>query len=53
MKLLESDMTLKGYSGERMVPKEKVEVNVEINIQKCALTMYAVDSMGPPLFGRD
>ena len=52
-KLSDSEMTLRGYSGERISPKGKVDVEVEINGHKDHLTMYVVDSTGPPLFGRD
>lgn len=51
--LCDTEIVLRSYSGERMIPIGKFEVNVQFgNFQK-TLEILVIDTNGPPLVGRD
>ena len=51
--LRESPITLKTYSGEKIVPLGVMTVSVSLNNQKKEQDLFVVSQQGPPLFGRD
>ncbi len=51
--LLDSNIVLKTYTGERIRPIGKVNVSVEINDTRAWLDLTVIDRGGPALFGRD
>ena len=51
--LVDTIAILKTYSGEKIKPEGKLLVRVEHNDQVKNLTLYVVETQGPPLFGRD
>ena len=51
--LKNTNITLKTYSGEKVVPLGVFEVKVEHEGQTAMLKLYAVEKGGPALFGRD
>ena len=51
--LRESPITLKTYSGEKIVPLGVMTGSVSLNNQKKELDLFVVSQQGPPLFGRD
>ena len=52
-KLSNTPITLKTYSGEKVIPLGVFEVKVEYEGQSAMLKLYVVDKGGPILFGRD
>ena len=52
-KLTNTNITLKTYSGEKVIPLGVFEVKVEYEGQNAMLKLYVVEKGGPVLFGRD
>jgi hypothetical protein len=48
-----TSVTLKTYSGEKIIPEGVMHVNVQYNNQRANLDLYVVRKGGPPLFGRE
>jgi mevalonate kinase len=48
-----TSVTLKTYSGERIIPEGVMHVKVQYNNQSVNLDLYVVRKGGPPLFGRE
>ncbi|MCG8032935.1 MAG: DDE-type integrase/transposase/recombinase [Candidatus Thiodiazotropha taylori] len=48
-----TSVTLKTYSGEKVVPLGVLEVKVEYEGQTAMLNLYVVEKGGPALFGRE
>ena len=46
-------VTLKTYSGEKIIAEGVMHVNVQYNNQRANLDLYVVRKGGPPLFGRE
>ncbi|XP_061164466.1 uncharacterized protein K02A2.6-like [Saccostrea echinata] len=53
VKLIDTDINLRTYSGENITPLGVCSVNVEMDDQQQQLNLYVVDKGGPPLFGRE
>jgi hypothetical protein len=53
LQLDSTSVTLKTYSGEKMIPEGVMHVNVQYNNQSSNLDLYVVRKGGPPLFGRE
>lgn len=51
--LKSTSVTLKTYSGEKVVPLGVFEVEVDYEGQTAKLNLYVVEKGGPALFGRD
>lgn len=51
--LTDTDINLRTYSGESIVPLGVCTVTVDLNDQKQNLNLYVVRKGGPPLFGRE
>lgn len=52
-KLLNSGITLKTYTGEKIIPKGKINCKVQLEGQSKKLDIQIIESPGPALFGRD
>ena len=48
-----TSVTLKTYSGEKIIPEGVLHVNVQYNNQNVNVDLYVVRKGGPPLFGRE
>jgi hypothetical protein len=48
-----TSVTLKTYSGEKIIPEGVMHVNIQYNNQSANLNLYVVRKGGPPLFGRE
>lgn len=53
LKLKQTTVKLKTYTGERITPLGKLRVKVEHEKSKCNLELYVLKNGGVPLFGRD
>lgn len=53
MNLTDTNINLRTYSGESIVPLGVCTVTVDLNDQKQNLNLYVVRKGGPPLFGRE
>ena len=53
VKLSKSQVTLKTYTGEKVVPKGVINCNVKFKDQQKRLNLQVVETPGPALFGRD
>lgn len=51
--LLESNVILHTYSGEKLSVEGKVDVEVRYKGQQFTLPLYIIDGCGPTLFGRN
>jgi hypothetical protein len=48
-----TSVTLKTYSGEKIIPEGVMHVKVQYNNKSANLDLYVIRKGGPPLFGRE
>ena len=53
VRLRKTNVVLKTYTGEMLLPEGVVKVWVKMNKQKVRLPLYVVKGKSPPLFGRE
>ena len=53
IRLRKTDVVLKTYTGELLLPEGMFKVSVKFNKQKVRLPLYVVKGNAPPLFGRE